>query len=492
MKPTPLYFYSIIIMLSAINYSQMHEIQKLIPDNKGAWFGCSVAIDGNYAIVGCPLDSTNGTASGAAYIFKNNIVEWELVAKIIGSDVNENDLFGTDVAIDGDFIVVGAPHSGQYWEGAAYIFQKQSSGAWIEHNKLTADNPSQQFGTSISVSGSRIVVGTVQEKAYIFFITTLPPYVLEEEITLNDPHLSYTIKSVTIYGDLVAIGDPWNSEMGNNAGAVFIFERLGGSVWQYRQKLIPIFSQGTQDNFGRSLSFDDNFLVVGATHHFDIDSVYPYGTVYIFKRDTTYYRYSTRLSKSGALPNDAFGQSVDISNNFLLVGALNTPGPGHGYLYHYDGNNWNQMPDTIKSGDFQTGDQFGADVSLSGDYIIIGAYGHNPIGMYAKGAAYLFIGLVTSNEELITEIPLEFYLRQNYPNPFNPSTTIKWQMPETGFVTLKIYDVLGREVTTLVNEELTAGKHEKVFDASLISSGVYFYQLKAGSFIEIKKMILIR
>jgi flagellar hook assembly protein FlgD len=65
-------------------------------------------------------------------------------------------------------------------------------------------------------------------------------------------------------------------------------------------------------------------------------------------------------------------------------------------------------------------------------------------------------------------------------------------MPESGNVTLKIYDVLGREVITLVNEELSAGKHDVTFDASQFSSGVYFYQLKAGDFIEIKKMILIK
>ncbi len=65
-------------------------------------------------------------------------------------------------------------------------------------------------------------------------------------------------------------------------------------------------------------------------------------------------------------------------------------------------------------------------------------------------------------------------------------------MPETGFVTLKIFDVLGREVATLINEELNAGEHETVFDAVGLSSGIYFYQLKAGNYIEAKKMLLLR
>jgi len=97
--------------------------------------------------------------------------------------------------------------------------------------------------------------------------------------------------------------------------------------------------------------------------------------------------------------------------------------------------------------------------------------------------------------EIISEysfIPERFDLYQNYPNPFNPSTTIKWQQPETGLVTLKIYDVLGREVTTLITEELTAGEHKTIFDASGFSSGIYFYQIKAGDFIQTKKMILIK
>jgi len=91
----------------------------------------------------------------------------------------------------------------------------------------------------------------------------------------------------------------------------------------------------------------------------------------------------------------------------------------------------------------------------------------------------------------------EFKLFQNYPNPFNPSTKIKFTIPyvETGHapsVQLKVYDVLGNEITTLVSEEKPAGSYEVEFNASLLPSGVYFYQLKAGSYIETKKMILMK
>ncbi len=104
---------------------------------------------------------------------------------------------------------------------------------------------------------------------------------------------------------------------------------------------------------------------------------------------------------------------------------------------------------------------------------------------------------VTDVEETNLSIPTEFSLSQNYPNPFNPSTVISYQLPVSGLVSLKIYDILGSEVATLVNEEKPAGKYEVIFnvethrDASL-ASGVYFYRLQAGSFIQTKKMLLVK
>ncbi|MCL6099322.1 MAG: T9SS type A sorting domain-containing protein [Bacteroidetes bacterium] len=89
-------------------------------------------------------------------------------------------------------------------------------------------------------------------------------------------------------------------------------------------------------------------------------------------------------------------------------------------------------------------------------------------------------------------IPNYFELRQNYPNPFNPTTTITYSLPKAVFVTLKIYDGLGREVITLVSENKLPGKYEVKFDGTKLSSGVYFYKLTAGDFVETKKLVLIK
>ncbi len=87
---------------------------------------------------------------------------------------------------------------------------------------------------------------------------------------------------------------------------------------------------------------------------------------------------------------------------------------------------------------------------------------------------------------------IEYALEQNYSNPFNPSTTLKYQIPQNGFVTLKIYDILGKEVATLVNEVKTQGRYEATFDASSFASGVYLYRLNVNDYIDVKKMILLK
>jgi hypothetical protein len=98
----------------------------------------------------------------------------------------------------------------------------------------------------------------------------------------------------------------------------------------------------------------------------------------------------------------------------------------------------------------------------------------------------------TTPTSIILGTVYSYSLSQNYPNPFNPSTTIKYEIPEKSFVTIKVYDVLGNEVANLVDEEKQAGDHIVNFDAAKLSSGVYFYSLSSGNYLSTKKMILLR
>jgi len=131
----------------------------------------------------------------------------------------------------------------------------------------------------------------------------------------------------------------------------------------------------------------------------------------------------------------------------------------------------------------------GTDVYVGGSFIQAnaggtGAVAANYIARWNNGA--------TSVEQIGDDIPTTYLLSQNYPNPFNPSTTISFSIPTSEFVTLKVYDMLGREVATLVNENLSAGSYSYNFDASNLTSGVYLYKLQAGKYSETKKMILMK
>ena len=110
------------------------------------------------------------------------------------------------------------------------------------------------------------------------------------------------------------------------------------------------------------------------------------------------------------------------------------------------------------------------------------------VGAIINGTTYGNIVIVEDEQLIPTEIALE----QNYPNPFNPSTTIKFSLPSSGYATLKIYNALGEEVAELLDKKLTNGTYQVEWNASNVPSGVYFYQLKTGSFVQTKKMILMK
>ncbi|MCU0413578.1 MAG: T9SS type A sorting domain-containing protein, partial [Ignavibacteriaceae bacterium] len=116
---------------------------------------------------------------------------------------------------------------------------------------------------------------------------------------------------------------------------------------------------------------------------------------------------------------------------------------------------------------------------------------------YNFGHDSLFVLYNTGNvsgirEEIHQQIPENISLSQNYPNPFNPSTRIEYSIPQSGLVTIKIYDILGREVATLVNEEKQRGVYSISFDATGLASGIYFYRIQFGNFVQTKKLTLLK
>lgn len=122
-------------------------------------------------------------------------------------------------------------------------------------------------------------------------------------------------------------------------------------------------------------------------------------------------------------------------------------------------------------------------------------------GFYKVNAGYknpsrrwdsVTVNILATDVGATTSAPREFRLDQNYPNPFNPTTTIEFALPATQLTTLKVFDVQGREIATLVDQQLEAGTHAVRWDAGILPSGVYFYRLQAGTFVQAKKLLLMR
>ena len=116
--------------------------------------------------------------------------------------------------------------------------------------------------------------------------------------------------------------------------------------------------------------------------------------------------------------------------------------------------------------------------------------------VYLNNKSYIDLPLVNAVSEITDNTgvnsPYTFSLSQNYPNPFNPVTSISYSIPQKGLVTVKVFDVTGKLVKTLVNETMEAGSNSVLFDASSLASGVYFYNIVSGSFTDTKKMILVK
>jgi photosystem II stability/assembly factor-like uncharacterized protein len=167
--------------------------------------------------------------------------------------------------------------------------------------------------------------------------------------------------------------------------------------------------------------------------------------------------------------------SFAINGNNILAGT-----DGYGvYLSTNNGTSWVQRNEGLEG----VGVPFIYAFCITNNYIFIGT-GNS---VYKRSLDELTDVQSTSNE-----LPKQFSLAQNFPNPFNTSTTIHFSVPSSEFVTLKVFDVSGNEVATLINEEKPAGSYEVNFNASQLTSGVYFYTINAGSFIETKKMILMK
>jgi hypothetical protein len=376
-------------------YEYSYE-EKIAPSgvSGGDRFGDSVSIDGDYAIVGATGDDDLGPNFGAAYIYERSFGNtWAYKQKIKSSSPSSNafsgDFFGGSVSIDGDYAIVGA--SGEFNNtGAVYIYKRnQSNGNWEDETKITASDGVDLdfFGRSVSISGDYAIVGALGDDdlgsssgaAYIYQRSAGNSWGSELKLTASDLYAGNGDRfgdSVSISGDYAIVGAPfYDGNGGFQIGAAYIYQRSAGNSWGSETKLTastPIDA----DRFGNSVSISGDYAIVGS--QFDAGS--SAGAAYIYQRSTNNnWGNEEKITAFDSSGDDFFGSSVSIDGDYAIVGAYkddneNGNDSGSSYIYQRStGNSW-VFGQKLTASDGTVSDRFGFSVSISGDYAIAGAY----------------------------------------------------------------------------------------------------------------------
>jgi len=469
--------------------------QKLIASDAEAddYFGYSVSISGNYAIIGAIFESDSGNSAGAAYIFKNNSGTWTEQTKLIASDTETSDYFGVSVSISDDHAIVGANQedAGGTNAGAAYIFVNDS-GTWTEQAKLVASDAEDvdRFGHSVSISGDYAIIGAFTKNdsgyntgaAYIFKNNsgtwTEQVKLLASDATGDD----YFGESVSISNNYAIVGAKQKDNELDDAGAAYIFKNNSGT-WTEQTKLIASDTE-TSDHFGSSVSISGDHAIVGANQE-DTGGANA-GAAYIFVNNSGTWTEQIKLVASDAEDFDRFGHSVSISGDSVIVGASGESYGGAAYIFVNDSGTWTEQIKLVAS-DTWDGDNFGISVSISDDYAIIGASGSgNDVG-----AAYIFGESEVAIDEDAT-LPKFFGLHPAFPNPFNPSITLNYGLAKNAYTTLQIYDIRGQLVETLESGMLIAGNHSIIWQPKNISTGMYIVRLNSNNHTSMQKVVYVK
>ena len=513
--------------LSAQNWPQA---TKVVATNRGEYhqFGTATAISGDYAIVGAVGDNSDATGgnpkngAGAAYIFKRNGSTWARESKIVASDRDPSDYFGGSVAISGDYAVVGAfaeeadatGGNVKSFAGAAYIF-KRTGTTWTQEAKIVPSDRSGYdfFGKSVAISGDYIIVGAAQKlnatgtnptfssgAAYCFkrIGTT---WTQEAKVVSTDRAFEeYFGESVAIDGDYAFVGafqnttDATLANAKTGAGAAFIFKRTG-TAWAQEAKIVAS-DRGTQDYFGQNVAINGSYAVVGVSLE-DEDAAgantkSAAGSAYIFKRTGTTWAQEAKIVATDRAINAYFGSSVGISGDYIAVGAngekqdtvgANTKsGAGAAYLFKRTGTTWTQEA-KIVAADRADNAFFGAAIALSGTDGLVGASnekndvaGVNPFA--SAGAAYFYKRSgSTPVQETVTDNAL---LLKVYPSVTSDFLNLhQQQISALNAPIERIYitNLLGQVVFQQNNNLQSV----LTIDVSALPSGVYVVKTRANT-----------
>ena len=364
----------------------------------GDEFGASVAVAGDTAVVGAFLSDAAGTNSGSAYVYRFDGTGWVEDGSLTASDTTVGDRFGASVAVAGETAVVGAPLDDDAGgeAGAAYVFRYDGVD-WVEEAKLTASDavPQDELGWSVAVDGDTAVIGAylrdeadaLTGAAYVFRYDGAD-WAEEAKLTASDADAVDRFgRSVAISGDTAVVGASGNDDAGFSSGSAYVF-RYDGAGWVEEAKLTASDAAGA-DLFGWSVAVDGDTVAVGAL--FDDADAIDSGSAYVFYYDGARWVEEAKLTASDAAADDEFGSSVAVAGDTVAVGARSSDAAGSNsgsaYLFRYDGAGWVEAA-KLTAADAAAGDEFGTSVAVAGDTAVVGASLSDDAGS-DSGSAYV-------------------------------------------------------------------------------------------------------
>ncbi|MBK8042933.1 MAG: FG-GAP repeat protein [Haliscomenobacter sp.] len=402
-------FWGIALALFAIPFTSTaqtwDQVLKALASDAGAddQLGYSVAISGDYAIVGAWMDNIPGGIigdkidAGSAYIFERIAGTWTQVQKLTASDAVALDLFGSSVSISGNYAIVGA-RGKNFARGAAYIFER-IAGTWTEVEKITGSDADLGggFGTSVSISGDYAVVGApnndlARGDAFIFQRLGLNNWAQTQEINASDRAIGDQFGfSVAIDATYVVVGANRDDIGGDSdAGSAYFFEFIA-NTWTQVEKVVSPDTDGG-GHFGNAVAIDGTYAVIGAPDENSTD-----GQAYVFERlGLNDWALDQTIVSSDLGSDDKFGNSVSISDNMILVGASDDDVDGQtnaGSAYFFElqcDNSWSQLQ-KITASDADPLNYFGFSVGISGRHALVGApWATNSLQTLIAGSAYFY------------------------------------------------------------------------------------------------------